>query len=259
MMTSTITPETQPAIQLGGILFKLPKELRLHIYGMMFPPGEISLFSFRNHLKLARKRLQPAGYHYHPRQAARDYVAMLSTCRAVYDEAKFVLYQNTEFHIHCSWDPVNRRSILYTMGTMYERQWKLWRDRSPELHVFAHLQHARSIVLDVYLGSDTMHDDSWMHQMPVDLSGAPNLQKLHISVRSFLTTHTAAFQAQADQTMSLIGMIKCKCPVTAAMEAVRWDPHFTNHYMLPMMMETSLGKTGFQSSSYYAMLSALKG
>lgn len=207
-MTSSAAPETQSTIQPGGILSKLPKELRLHIYGMIFPPGKINLFSIRDHLKLA-----PAGEsrfvgHYSPRQTARDFIALLATCRAIHDEAEFILYENTDFAIHCSWDLVSREIIEHQMGPTAARTYGVsWCNRLSEVNVFNHLQHARAISLHVYLDENTMVEESWMYEMPIELSNSLNLQELHILVRSVAATHSAAFQSQAKTTMTFLGRI----------------------------------------------------
>jgi hypothetical protein len=262
-MTSTATPESQPGSRPGGILFKLPKELRLQIYNMMLPPGKINLCSIRDHLKIARSPLHPSedGYSPHPfepferedsppltaddgvpRLVARDYIAMLASCRAIHDEAKPILYENTHFAIHCSGDAGFRCFALHAELTSNANDaWKLWRNCSPEIDVFHHLQHARSISVKVYLDTHVLCDDPWLQGMPAEISGALNLRKLHISFWSVTNPiYSAEIQAQIDRTMSLFGTIKCKCPVTAA-------------------LEESIGHIGVNTASYYAMLDALKG
>ena len=80
-----------------------------------------------------------------------------------------------------------------------------------------------------------------MQQMPIEISGAPNLRKLDISFWCMgIAVSHAEFQPWTDHTMSLFAKIKCECPVTA-------------------VMKTSLGGKGFKSASYYAMLATLKG
>ena len=263
-MTSAATTESHSGSQSGGILFKLPKELRLQIYNMMLPPGKINLCSIRDHLKLARSPLHPSedGYSPHPfepfkredsplltadddipRLVARDYIAMLASCRAIHEEAKPILYENTHFEIQCSGDAEVRCASLRLKRAVDYNPWVSWRRCSPEVDVFYHLQHARSISLHVLVDWLPLeeYDDPWMQQMPVEISGAHNLRKLDIS---FWCTRNAVshaeFQHWTDHTMSLFAQIKCKCPVTA-------------------VMETSLGEKGFRSASYYAMLAALKG
>jgi hypothetical protein len=91
-MASASNPQPTP----GGTLFKLPPELRLRIYDLMFPSGNLDLFAWRDHLLTL------------PGQGLRtdDYVAVLATCHAIYDEAKPVLYTNTFFRIYCSWGKI---------------------------------------------------------------------------------------------------------------------------------------------------------
>jgi hypothetical protein len=259
-MTFAAAPESQSGSQPGGVLFKLPKELRLQIYNMMLPPGKINLCSIRDHLKLARSPpLQTeVAYRvfedesdddspplstddYCPRLAARDFTAMLATCRTIHDEAKPILYENTNFNIQCSGDAETRCATLQFMNALGHRQWVSWRYDSPEVDVFHHLQHARSISLNVYLDFNDMQDDPWMQQMPTEISSARNLRKLDIRFWCMGNAEDSAqFQSLTDDTMSLVGQIKCKCPVTA-------------------VMETGIGEAGYESASYYAMLDALKG
>lgn len=261
-MSSAATPESQSGTRPRGILFKLPKELRLQIYNAMLPPGKINLCSIRDHLKLARSPLHPSedGYSPHPfepfesedsppltadddvpRLVARDYIAMLASCRAIHDEAKPILYENTHFEIQCSGEARSRCAHLQVTRTVDYDPWMSWRHGSPEVDVFHHLQYARSISLNVFLDWQPMHEDPWMQQMPIEISGAHNLRKLDISFWCMGNDVSPAdFQHRTDHTMSLFAKIKCKCPVTAA-------------------METCLGETGFSSASYYAMLDVLKG
>ena len=171
-MSSVATPESQSGSQPGGVLFKLSKELRLQIYNAMLPPGKINLCSIRDHLKLARgpSHLAEDDYRphpfarddsaslsvddYSPHRTARDYIAMLATCRAIYNEAKPTLYENTLFKIDCSGDERFRCFFMHAKLTNARDPndpWRSWRDCSPEIDVFHHLQHARSISFNVYL------------------------------------------------------------------------------------------------------------
>jgi hypothetical protein len=162
-ITSTaVTPETQSGNQPGGPLFKLPKELRRMIYRLVLPPGEIRLYSIRDHLKQA-PGVKP--FHGGPSASqltARDYIALLKTCSTIHDDAKSEVYENTKFVIQCSWDHVRRRGTLP--------------------YVFQHLKHARSVKLEVEVGEDERLPDVWMHKMPDQLSEAVNLKRLEISI-----------------------------------------------------------------------------
>lgn len=259
-MTSATTAESQSENHSGGVLFKLPKELRLQIYNMMLPPGKINLCSIRDRLKLARSLPHPtedddslsgdesdddsprlSAEDRNPRLVARDYIAMLATCHAIHDEAKPILYENTHFKIQCSGDAQTRCATLQFMRALGHQQWVPWRHGSPEVDVFHHLQHARSISLNVYLDFNDMQDDPCMQQMPIEISGARNLRKLDIRCWCMGNAEDSAqFQSLTDATMSLVGKIKCKCPVTS-------------------VMETCVGAAGYKSASYYAMLDSLKG
>ena len=78
-----------PGTQSGGRLLGLPSEIRVLIYGMVFPTRRIGLY--------AAAELFRSGQKDNHRSAA-----LLATCRTIYAEAKPVLYENTEFQISCS-------------------------------------------------------------------------------------------------------------------------------------------------------------
>jgi len=238
-MASVATSTPQSEGQSEGPLLRLPEELRRIIYKLVFPPGKTNLFSVRDHLKLARQPRRYPG----PNKLwsfGRDYIALMTTCRAIHEEAKPILYENTEFVIHCSWDPVPERHMIYFVGS---HQWDSWRyEDLPEIDVFLHLRHAWSISINVRISKnrDSERKDLWMHQLPSEISGVIKLRKLHISVESERGAHHRAIQVPAHKAMSLLERIRCDCPVTAT-------------------MGVSLGAAGFRSASYYAMLSALNG
>jgi hypothetical protein len=95
----------------GGLLFRLSPELRLAIYDLMSPVEEIDVLPFHNDLIKMPD----------PGLIAGDYVAYLATRRAIYDEARPVLYKNTRFIIHCSWEDmlVAPRSLKDAAGARY--------------------------------------------------------------------------------------------------------------------------------------------
>lgn len=79
-------------IQTGGHLLVLPSEVRLLIYEMIFPPCRTGLYAAAADFRWGREDQDR-----HP--------ALLATCRAIYAEAKPVLYANTEFQVWLSYFP----------------------------------------------------------------------------------------------------------------------------------------------------------
>jgi hypothetical protein len=77
-MTSTITPEEPSGDQPRGVWFKLPTELRLEIYEVMFPRETISLVTFRDQLEKKANVNCSAG----------DYVAILHPCYMPHDSRR---------------------------------------------------------------------------------------------------------------------------------------------------------------------------
>lgn len=77
-MTSTVTPEEKPGKQTRGLWFKLPTELRLEIYELMFPRETISLVTFRDQLEKKANVNCSAG----------DYVAILHPCYMPHDSRR---------------------------------------------------------------------------------------------------------------------------------------------------------------------------
>lgn len=76
--------------QLGGRLLRLPAEIRVMIYEHMFLLDVFKVYAINGKLHKAADAHHLAG----------DYTTILTTCRAIYTEAKPVLYTNMEFIIH---------------------------------------------------------------------------------------------------------------------------------------------------------------
>ena len=77
--------------QPGGHLLALPSEVRLLIYELIFPPCRVDLCT--------SKWIDGEG------QSGRS-TAILTTCQTIYTEAKPILYENTEFNVGLSCDPL---------------------------------------------------------------------------------------------------------------------------------------------------------
>lgn len=76
----------------GGHLLALPSEVRPLIYEMIFPPCRTGFYAAAADFRWDREDQDR-----HP--------ALLATCRAIYAEAKPVLYANTEFQVWLSYYP----------------------------------------------------------------------------------------------------------------------------------------------------------
>lgn len=186
-MTSTTTAEEQSGNQPGGVWFKLPAELRLEIYELVFPHETVSIVAVRDHLEREAKAHCSAG----------DCVAILATCRAIHDEAKPVLYANTRFEVSCS--------LEFTIASGKS----------------VSIQHARNIDLNIELSRSLMSWESSLEQLPTTLSGFANLQTMHIKLWTRKYPRTSV-QRQADHVFSLLPKIRSqnnrRLPITAAMD-----------------------------------------
>jgi len=134
-MTSAATPEAQSGSQPGGFLAKLPAELRLEIYDLIFPRESVGIFAVRDRLLKAANAKVSAG----------DSVAILATCRMIHDEAKPVLYANTHFDVSCSLERAPGAWRATVDAKWGEYQWlpRMVSEKS------VNIQQARSIDLNI--------------------------------------------------------------------------------------------------------------
>jgi hypothetical protein len=185
-MTPIVTPEEPSDGQPRGIWFKLPTELRLEIYELMFPRETIILFTVRDQLEKNANANCSAG----------DYVAILATCRTIRDEAKPVLYANTHFDVSCS---------LGSTSTLQKP---------------VNIQQARTMDLNVELTRGSLFGDSaniWLNRLTASLSNLANLKKIHIKLWSERRPHLNV-QMQANYVLNLLARLKDAITVTMTME-----------------------------------------
>lgn len=221
-MTSAATPDIKSETQPGGLLFKLPAELRLEIYDLIFPHETVGLFAVRNQLLKAPNAKVAAG----------DCLAVLATCHAIHDEARPALYANTHFEVSCSLELAPaawRNEVEVKWGAS---QWlpRMTLERSIDI------QQARNIGLNIKFTSEALSKswgNTWLDKLHDHLSKMSNLKSLHIKL-STDRLHSVDVHKQADHVLPLLAKLKCTGSATAA-------------------MDVSLGDMGFETISYDVM------
>jgi hypothetical protein len=233
-------PLSTPEPQLERCLLNLPAEVRLLIYKQMFPRDKFDVYAIKGSLHKA------ADVHH----IAGDHVAILTTCRTIYIEAKPVLYSNTEFCIH-----VRNQYWLHLWSTeIYEETFEVedfldepqsgeWNGYNPwlqEPRSIVPIDNVRTLTLAIECSAGaSSHDWTWTGQLRHTLRGASNIQKLHIRIKDPYEDHQ--FQATTDLMMGILGQcIRCRGVVTAE-------------------LDLALGSENFDSRSYYKMLDGFKG
>lgn len=184
-MTSTVALEEQSGNQPGGPWFRLPTELRLEIYELVFPRETVSFVTVRDQVEKKKDANCSAG----------DYVAILATCRAIHDEAKPVLYANTHFDVSCS---------LGFTATLQKP---------------VNIQQARTIDLNIELTRGSLFGDSaniWLNRLTASLCTFANLKKIHIKLWSERRSHLSV-QMQANYVLNLLARLKDEITVTMTM------------------------------------------
>jgi len=222
-MTSATTFTMYSGSQPGGLLFKLPTELRLEIYDLIFPRESVDVFAVRNQLLKAPNAKVSAG----------DCVAILATCRAIRDEAKAALYANTHFEIMCSLElaPATWRSMVEAELGPFRWLSRMTSERSIDI------QQARNIGLNIKCTREALSKNwgnTWLDKLPAYISSVTNLKSLHIKL-STDRLFPVDVKKQADHVLPLLAKLKCTGRITAA-------------------MDLSLGDVGFETVSYDAML-----
>jgi hypothetical protein len=226
-MTSATTFATHSGSQPGGLLFKLPPELRLEIYELVFPRENVSIFAVRKQLLKAPNAKVSAG----------NCVALLATCRTIHDEAKAALYANTHFDIYCSLElaPGAWRAAV-------EEKWGPWH-WLPRMNTEepVDIQQARNIDINVKFTTEALSkswDNTWLDNLPAHMSSFSNLKSLHIKLLT-AKLNPVDVKRQADHVLPLLAKLKCTGRITAA-------------------MDVSLGDVGFETASYDAMCRTVK-
>lgn len=206
----------------GGHLLALPSEVRLLIYGMIFPACRVNLYTS-------------------DRVDEEDHVvrcpAILATCHTIHAEAKPVLYQNTEFYLGLTCDPMSFEDSLSeddddaALDDLYQ-QARPHIDRMRKLSLKITFQ-------DGHLWETSEDKERWFEEMASELallSEAPHLVKLHLT---FEASRCSKITEDLNRVVSLVGRHMCNVTVTAEI-----DP--------------SLRFTDFQPSPYYDTIGQLK-
>jgi len=219
----------QSAIQPGGLLFKLPVELRLEIYDLIFPRESVSIFAVRHRLLKAPNA----------KVSASDSVSILATCRVIYEEAKSALYTNTHFDVSCSLElaPAAWRTAVEAKWGYFQ-----WLPRMT-LETSIDIQQARNIDLNIMFTAEASWKgwgNTWLDRLPAHISSMSNLKSLHIKLSTTNLVPLESIQKQAEHVLPLLAGLKCSGRITAA-------------------MDLSLGDQGFKAVSYYNMLRTVKG
>ena len=208
--------------QPGGNLLALPSEVRLLIYELIFPPCTVDLYTSKWIDGEDRSSRTPA---------------ILATCQTIYTEAKPIFYQNTEFNVGLSCDPLCFEDSLSededdaALDDLYQ-------------HARPHIDRMRKLSLKISLTNSSDWEepedkDRWFEEMACELallSEAPYLGKLHV------TLEVGKYNKLTEDIGRIIDVIsRYMCHVTVTVEI---DP--------------SLRFTDFRPSSYYARLDELK-
>ena len=228
-MNSAATSKMQSGVQPGGLLFKLPVELRLEIYDLIFPRETVGIFAVSRRLLKADNATVSAG----------DSVSVLATCRAIHDEAKPVLYTNTHFDISCSLEHVPVAWITMVKAKWGDSQWveRMKPERSIDI------QQARNVGLNIMFTEDASHTswgNTWLDWLPTHISSISNLKSLHIKLSAIEMVTLSQIEEQAAHILPLLTWLRCSGRITAAMDLL-------------------LGDHGFEAASYYDMLRTVKG
>lgn len=158
-MTSAATPDTQSGTRPGGLLFRLPAELRLEIYDLIFPRETIGLFAVRNQLLKTPNAKVSAG----------DCVALLAACRVIHDEARPTLYANTNFEVSCSLKlaPAAWRAMVEAKWGSFQWLPRMTLERSIDI------QQARNFDINIKFTSEALSKswgNTWLDKLPAHLS-----------------------------------------------------------------------------------------
>lgn len=230
------TPEARPKRE----FLDLPAEIRLLIYRQMFPRDKLDVYAIKGSLHKAE----------HVHHVASDHLAILTTCRTIYTEAKPVLYVNTEFCLHIRdhywlhfWDTEHYEETFDVEDFLEEplsSQWNQWNPWLQDLRSIVPLDNVRILTLAVECSTGgPACNYTWTGQFKHSLRAASNIQKLHIELK--IPYEESPDQQTTDFMFELFEYhIKCRGTVTAE-------------------MELALGSTDFDSASYYRMLDHYKG
>jgi hypothetical protein len=206
----------------------------------MFPLAHCDMYAIKGCLHKAEEACYVAG----------DHVAILASCRTIYNEAKPVLYSNTSFSIYIRdnyWlhtEDDEQVMEMFDLETMFhEPDSDDWIEHNPWLQdprSIVPVSKIRTLTLAIECNSTVAAQKrTWTGQLKHTLRGAPNIRRLHLALMDPLEGFV--HQESTDRTLRDLGqIIRCRGVVTASM-----DPR--------------LGSMRFDTTSYYQMLATCKG
>jgi hypothetical protein len=199
--------------QPSGRLLALPKELRLLIYEQLFPPCKIDIHAPRHN---AWVDVDDAHAQHHPD------LAILTTCRAIYAEAKPVLYDSIEFHIRFACSGPD----LYMMQAAKHRIYaRLLHDMQGRVRSV--LAQAWKVSLSILFTDSDLWEDSeeeWFYQLTCELarlSEARQLKHLHIVFEADENSGPARYEgvmirSEFEHVLGVLRKIECHAAVTTS-------------------------------------------
>jgi len=242
--------------QTGGQLLALPSEVRLLIYGMIFPPCQIDIYQAATGFRYGRD-----DHGRHP--------ALLAVCRTIYTEAKPVLYGNTDFHMWCGYrsefeiadteDALSEDSLSEgspSEGSLSEDSLsedspskdQSHEEPSPEdpelsrriLEAKPLIHEMRKLSLEITLTdanswSDVEAKGKWYRQATSDVTfllEAPHLKQVHIELSA---TDMPGIAAELNQMIGLLSQVMHRAAPTIS-------------------IDSSLRATDFEPSTYFDLI-----
>jgi len=206
--------------QTGGRLLALPSEIRLLIYELVLPPCSIDLYGAATGSRRGRDN-----HDRHP--------ALLATCRTIHDEAKPVLYENTEFHVQSKYTPD------FAIEDAQDCKFPAAIPAATPL-----CKEMRKLSLDIALTDDDMwvnfeDRDGWYRRLTCELVFllvAPHLKQVHIELSA---PYGPAIAMELKPTISVLNQVM--------------------HRVTPTMsIGSSLRGTDFEPSTYFDFIAKLK-
>ncbi|KAM0719582.1 hypothetical protein Q7P37_003712 [Cladosporium fusiforme] len=197
----------QAQTQAGGTLFKLPPELRLVVYEHLIKPTEATLRAVSSGSRLivchskkkevvevAKMKEQEDKKKKKKNGGDNTAMAILTTCKAIHNEAKPLLDARTEFHIIISRQQTtkNRKAIENAKPSI---------DISDARKVTLHIRN-----LDAMISKE---DRQAISQVVGKVNHAPHLQEIHITICKLLSGF--------DFLMYALDSLECKGFITTAL------------------------------------------
>lgn len=207
----------------------------------MFPKEKVNLYAINGSLHKAEDAHHIAGEH----------IAILATCRVVYDEAKPIFYNRTEFCIHTRdeywlnlWGIEQYVEVFGAEHDLDPPDPDSWNEHNPWLQdprSIVPVSNIRILTLDMECSTGASPRRwTWTAQLRYTLKCATNITRLHITLKPPYDQERFA-QGETDIALEILGQaVRCGGIVTAD-------------------MSLSLGSMGFNSDGYWRFLAGLRG